>query len=164
LQPCPLWPFPFLERLVDAVLSGKINHPRFAQPKLALEHFERVEQFRYGRPVKYPFHILNLDNRDTDNVLFLKDVRNRIDQLIEFLSTHSSPSSLSVYFLQIRIVGCFGDAVKEKPCVEEPWVFLVQNETVTAKGQNRSPAHFLRLWVCDVVGVDDITVASCVYF
>jgi hypothetical protein len=98
LQPCPLWPFPFLERLVDAVLSGKINHPRFAQPKLALEHFERVEQFRYGRPVKYPFHILNLDNRDTDNVLFLKDVRNRIDQLIEFLSTHSSPSSLFVMF------------------------------------------------------------------
>jgi hypothetical protein len=39
-----------------------------------------------ARPVKYPFHILNLDNGDTDNVLFFKDVRNRIDQLIEFLS------------------------------------------------------------------------------
>jgi hypothetical protein len=70
LQPCPLWPFPFLERLVDAVLSGKINHPGLAQPKPTLERFERVEQFRYGRPVKYPFHILNLDNSDTDNVVF----------------------------------------------------------------------------------------------
>src|SRR5215475_8938163 len=37
LQPCPLWPFPFLERLVDTVLSSKINHPRLAQPKLVLE-------------------------------------------------------------------------------------------------------------------------------
>ena len=37
LEPCPLWPFPFLERLVDAVLSSKINHPRLAQPKLVLD-------------------------------------------------------------------------------------------------------------------------------
>jgi hypothetical protein len=96
LQPCPLWPFPFLERLVDAVLSSKINHPRLAQPKPTLERFERVEQFRYGGSVKYPFHILNFDNGDTDNVLFLKDVKNRIDQFIEFLSAHSLPSSLSV--------------------------------------------------------------------
>ena len=109
LQPCPFWPFPFLERLVDAVLSSKINHPRLAQPKLALERFERVEQFRYGRPVKYPFHIVNLDNGGTDNVLFLKDVTNRIEQLIEFLSAHSLPSSLTV----LHIVGCFGDSVKK---------------------------------------------------
>ena len=73
LQPCPFWPFPFLERLVDAVLSSKINHPHLAQPKPTLERVERVEQFRYGRPVKYPFHIVNLDNGDTDNVLFRQE-------------------------------------------------------------------------------------------
>ena len=91
------------------MLSSKINHPRLAQPKLALERFERVEQFRYARPVKYPFHIVNLDNGGRDNVLFLKDVTNRIEQLIEFLSAHSLPSSLTV----LHIVGCFGDSVKK---------------------------------------------------
>src|SRR5262245_38085953 len=40
LQPCPLWPCPFLERLLDAVLSSKIKHPRLAQPKLVLERFK----------------------------------------------------------------------------------------------------------------------------
>jgi hypothetical protein len=40
LQPCPLWPFPFLERLVDAVLSRKIKHPRLAQPKPVFERFK----------------------------------------------------------------------------------------------------------------------------
>jgi hypothetical protein len=73
LQPCLLWPFPFLERLVDAVLSSKINHPGLAQPKPMLERFELVEQFRYRRPVKYTFHILNLDNGDADNVLFRQE-------------------------------------------------------------------------------------------
>jgi hypothetical protein len=38
------------------VLSSKINHPRLAQPKPALERFERVwNNLDMGGPVKYPF-------------------------------------------------------------------------------------------------------------
>ncbi len=35
---------------------------------------------------------------------------------------------------------------------------------MTAKGQSKARPTYYALWVRDVVGVDDITVARCVYF
>jgi hypothetical protein len=35
---------------------------------------------------------------------------------------------------------------------------------MTAKGQSKARPTYYALWVRDVVGVDDITIARCVYF
>jgi hypothetical protein len=35
---------------------------------------------------------------------------------------------------------------------------------MTAKGQSKARPTYYTLWVRDVVGVDDITIARCVYF